>query len=135
MKCTSRSCRSICENDNCIMTTHGQGSAAGTFANCRGRGCYIDVHSMMGQVICEKGSCRVRFSKNTDGSLTCPAGNCTFICAKGKSCNLNGACPNCTGPLYVDDPFSGTSNAVIHINDIILFAICAVSSILFTQLA
>ena len=115
------------------MTCHGANSLSGCYPKCRGRGCHIDVHSKSGEPGCEKGSCIVRFSKNTSGMLSCPAGNCTFTCAKGQSCGFIGSCPNCTGPLYVDDPFA-TSNAPVACKDTVLFYLYGVFTIFFILL-
>ena len=120
MTCTSRSCRLECMKDNCKMTCHGAGYPSGCYPRCRGKGCQMDVHSTSGEPICEKGSCNVRFSKNTSGMLACFPGSCTFTCAKGQNCAFIGSCPNCTGPIYVDDPFA-TSNASVVCKVTILF--------------
>ena len=76
---------------------------------CKGRGCLIDVHSTTIEGRCDGGSCIVRLSNRTSGLMSCLGGNCTLTCATGTYCRFLGSCPNCTGPLYVDDPFATNS--------------------------
>ena len=108
MKCKANSCHLTCLEDNCKITCRGTGTTPGCYPRCRGRGCLIDVYSLHAEPWCIKGSCIVRMSKISNGRLSCPGGNCTFTCAKGTHCAFNGACPNCTGPIFVDDPFATT---------------------------
>ena len=133
MKCTSRVCHLQCLSGNCKMTCYGVTSSSGCYPKCEGSDCEIDVHSERALTFCRKGSCIVRFSKNTNGKLYCPAGNCTLTCAKGRSCELGGSCPNCTGPLYVDDPF-GKSNATVNCKDVVLLYLYGVFAVFFILL-
>ena len=124
MKCKANICHFTCVGDNCKMTCHGTGNMAQCYPRCYGRGCHIDVHSPYVELQCIMGSCIVRMSKVSSGTLSCPGGSCTFTCATGKQCIVNGACPNCTGPIYVDDPFASNASAlkksILHF--IVLFA-------------
>ena len=117
------------------MSCHGKGGSSSCQPICRGKGCNIAVHSTTGDAKCEKGSCTVRFSNMTSGKLYCGGGDCTFICAKGKTCEINGACPNCKGPLYVDDPIEAnvTNAAVLGKNgtEFVFYAILSIFFMLF----
>ena len=119
MICKARMCFPGCAGDDCKMTCHGTGHQPECYPKCYGKGCEINVHSFYAEVLCEKGSCNVRFSKGTRGSVTCLGGNCTLTCAKGDHCHFNRACPNCTGPVFVDDPFGGISgtNALMTVTN------------------
>ena len=127
------------------MNCHGKGGSSNCQPICRGKGCNIAVHSTTGDAQCEKGSCTVRFSNMTSGKLSCTGGECTFICAKGKTCEINGACPNCNGPLYVDDPFaanvtlvngtSGVKNAAVLGKDGTAFVFSSIVFIFSTSFA
>ena len=113
MKCKAHICHLDCLGDNCKMTCRGTGNMAQCYPRCYGRGCHFDVHTPHAEPQCIKGSCIVRMSKVSNGRLSCPGGNCTFTCATGRHCAFNGACPNCTGPIYVDDPFATISTTAM----------------------
>ena len=113
MTCKAVTCHPTCSKDNCKITCD-DGDATGLCQPiCTGRGCLIDVHSTAVEGGCNGGSCVVRLSKNTGGWLSCTGGNCTLTCAIGTDCRYQGSCPNCTGPLYVDDPFASSGEPII----------------------
>ena len=113
MNCKANRCYLDCFGDNCKMTCRGTGNIAQCYPRCYGRGCRIDINTPHAEPQCIMGSCIVRMSKVSSGTLSCPGGNCTFTCATGKQCIVNGACPNCTGPIYVDDPFATISTTAM----------------------
>ena len=48
----------------------------------------------------------MKFAKRSHAVLFCPGGRCSLVCAKGSTtCAYQGACPNCSAPVFVDDPF------------------------------
>lgn len=131
MKCKANSCHLTCLGDNCRITCRGTGATSGCYPRCRGRGCHIDVYSQHAEPWCIKGSCIVRMSKISNGVLSCPGGNCTFTCANGTQCAFNGACPNCTGPIFVDDPFGTNASSALKKSILLFIVLLADIFILF----
>ena len=130
IECFAHFCFPICRKSNCKMTCDGGDEKAECYPKCHGGGCSINVKSFYTETSCLKGSCTVKFSNATKwGSVNCPGGNCSLTCATGNICVLRSPCPNCTGPVYVDDPFaSGISQGSIMTSTSIMSVICALSA-------
>ena len=121
MYCDAHICLPTCSNDNCKMTCGGQGPASRYCdMNCKGKGCEINCKSPRCMIQCDGGSCRVKVGKNSIGFVSCAGGRCSLICAKtAKKCaytKITNSCPNCTAPVYVDDPFSISKGNAITVH-------------------
>ena len=105
MNCNAFRCYPVCNKDNCKITCAGSGISSQCYGKCHGKGCEINCKSAVCEISCGGGSCNVTFGKDSGGTVACQGGRCNLICAKGRTCQYINRCPNCTGPVYVDDPF------------------------------
>ena len=131
MNCFANLCHLRCQKKNCKMTCDGKGRLTQCYPRCFGGGCEINVKSFYAEINCSEGSCKVKCGKATsNAALVCQKGSCSLTCAKGNTCSFQGPCPNCTGPVYVDDPFlSGSATGNRAFNFFTLISICIIMSL------
>ncbi|XP_065051961.1 keratin-associated protein 4-9-like [Rhopilema esculentum] len=132
MSCLANACHLRCQKKNCKMTCEGKGIQSQCYPRCFGGGCEINVKSFYAEINCDEGFCKVKCGKATSNAgVICGKGSCSLTCTKGNTCSFQGRCPNCTGPIYVDDPFQSRSapgNRALSFLSLISF--CALRSLI-----